>query len=433
MIALYRVIVGLLFWTLFPVLLLIVILSGKHRRGLGERLALATPVIRSSKSGAIIWIHAASIGEVRAARIVIDHCTRNWPESSVVLTTMTIHGRDYARTILPDSVFCLLAPLDVPFVVERAIKRLRPTIYVCLETELWPLLVAALHRRGIGTALLNGRISTRSLPRYRRWRTLFGTVLNCFDGIGVISDEDRSRFLEIGADSSRLRVTGNIKYDYPPPHRREGVTQRYRKRLSLEAGDEVFIAGSTHSPEERLLLEEFGGRPDLQEMVWLIAPRHLKRVAEIEALLAQMKIGYDKLSTLSEEYSRRHRLVLVDTMGDLADLYEVGTYIFIGGSIAEYGGHNLMEAARRHKPVFFGPHVEDFKDGATALIDQGGGFQIDSATDLFTHIEQLYHNRNSLTAAGQAAGKVAGSCRGAVGRQMEIIGEIFDEKSKNER
>ena len=263
--ALYRFIVGLLFWIILPILLPIVLLTGVHRRGLKERLAFYDTSVIENRSGdrRRLWIHAASIGEVRAAGLLIECLKEHLADPEFLVTTMTIHGRDFARQHLGSDIACHLAPLDVPYSVNRALAAFRPDHYVCLETELWPVLLSTLKIKGIPTLLINGRLSPRSISTYRRFKFLFAPVVQSFRAIGAISETDRQRFIEVGAASDLVVVTGNIKDDTRLPPNPERITATWSELLDLAPGVDVFIAGSTHSPEEELLLpllKEFNDR-----------------------------------------------------------------------------------------------------------------------------------------------------------------------------
>jgi 3-deoxy-D-manno-octulosonic-acid transferase len=374
MFALYQFTIGLFFWVSFPFLLAFVLITGKHRRGLMERLGF----YRADQAGETppgrkrIWIHAASIGEVRAARILIEQLRSRQPDLVFVVTTMTVHGRDFGRQQLGSEVGCFLAPLDVPFAVNRCLSFISADMYVCLETELWPLLIGRLKRRGVPAVLINGRLSDKSIPRYRRFRFLFGSALRSFRSIGAITAEDRQRFIEVGADPGRVVVTGNLKHDVRLPEDRQALVDTWRARLSIEPGTNIFIAGSTHEPEEKLLLPLIRRLINMGQVV-IIAPRHLTRLAGVASLLAEAGVSFEYLSTVMRNRRRSAPLVVVDTFGDLLALYGIATFVFVGGSLSGSGGHNLLEPAAWGTVVFFGPDVEDFRESAALLEACGGG------------------------------------------------------------
>lgn len=427
MLELYRFIVGILFWISFPLVLILVVLTGYHRRGVKERLGIYEPesVQRMSATTRRLWLHAASIGEVRAAAILIDRLKPALPDWTFLVTTMTIHGRDFARSQLDKDIPCYLAPLDVPFSVNRALSQFSPDAYVCLETELWPVLIASLKKRGVHALLMNGRLSDKSIATYLRFRFLFAPVLQIFEAIGAISEADRQRFIQIGADPQRVELTGNIKDDPGFPRDREATIHKWHDALGLSPDRVVFIAASTHDPEEELIIPLIS-RLIAQGVVTIIAPRHLDRLETIGSLLAKNTLAYDLLSDLQAGRPRIQSLILVDTFGDLAELYSIATVVFVGGSLSGSGGHNVMEPAIWDKAVLFGPNVQDFKEPSNLLEKCGGGFRVDDAEQLEKKINWLIHDRQQCDLAGQKAGEAARGLEGTANRQAELINESLE-------
>lgn len=419
LISFYRLAVGLVFWLCFPVLLTVVLITGRQRSGLAERLTCYRRVPAGSGRPRI-WMHAASIGEVAAARLLMEEVRRRVPDSDFVLTTMTVHGRDFARALLPPEMVVRLAPLDVPPLVGRAVHLLRPSLYVCLETELWPLLLAAVKRSGAAAVLLNGRISDRSSRNYLRLRRLFAPVVQHYDRIAVISEKDRRRFIALGVNPERVVVSGNIKNDHLLPADKVAIREQWRRLLGVEADRDVFIAGSTHAPEEQYLLPLIRHLVS-RDLLVLLAPRHLQRVDEVVALCRRQHLDCDLLSRIKAEGGRRHHLVVVDTMGDLAGLYSVAAIAFIGGSLVNYGGHNVMEAARWGAVVFHGPNTSDFQDAVEALAAAGGGIRVGSVEDLAGGVGRLLDDRQELARRRRQATAAAGQLGGAIQVQAELI------------
>lgn len=429
MLALYRFIIGFLFWISLPLLLTIVLLTGWHRRGLSERLAFYESPAAELGNGTRIWVHAASIGEVRAAGMLIDSLKVHQPPYNFLVTTMTVHGRDFARQHLGPEVACQLAPLDVPFSVNRSLALLAPDLYVCLETELWPLLIDTLRKKQVPTLLINGRLSDRSITTYRRLRFLFSPVLQSFQLIGAISDADRQRFIEVGADPDRVVVTGNIKDDIRLPQDPEKIAANWSELLDLKPEVDVFIAGSTHNPEEELLFPLIS---DLIERgtVVILAPRHLDRLAVLESQIKGEGMHYDRLSRLKQGLQRTQPLVLVDTFGDLGELYSIATFVFVGGSLSGSGGHNAMEPAVWAKVVFFGPDMADFSEAAATLENRGGGFKVNDVAELGNEISMLQEDRNRLQQIQQLAGAAAREQLGAAEQQADLINKSLNNSNK---
>lgn len=424
MLVCYQMIVGLLFWISFPFLLIFVLITGKHRRGLNERLGLYEPAPPAPGKKGRIWIHAASIGEVRAARVLVDHLESELVSWDFLVTTMTIHGRDFARKYLGSDINCYLAPLDVPFVAGRVADKIDPDLYVCLETELWPILISQLSRNNTPALLLNARLSEKSITSYRRFKFFFGQIVRKFNVIGTITDQDQQRFVEIGAEPDCVTVTGNIKHDFNPPADRTGVIRKWTGILAVEPDTDVIVCGSTHDPEEELLLPVYRTMTDLHNQVWIVAPRHLDRLDTIVAMLNTAGVNHVLLSDLKQGETRTSRLVIVDTFGDLTDLFSIATFVFIGGTLTPYGGHNIMEAAMWEKIVFFGPHISDFKDAAVILEHCGGGYRVDTVDEMEDRMESFLQDRTHLAEMQQRAGHAAVSQQGAGIKQADLILEL---------
>ena len=418
---LYQVLTGVIFLVCFPFLLVFILVSGRHRRGLSERLGFLSSSGIGGKTAKRIWIHAASIGEVNAAATVIQQLKELSPHLSFVVTTMTLHGRDYAREKVGEDIPCFLAPLDVPFVVDRFMHLVMPDAYVCLETELWPLVIGKARRSGAAVILLNGRISDRSIDRYLRFRVIFSRVLENFDEIGVIGSIDAQRFILLGAQPENITITGNNKYDVQLPEKHLEIREKLRNLLGVDESIDVFIAGSTHDPEEEELLPVYQRLAKHYNQLWLIAPRHVDRMENIENMLVSHRVGYDLFSRCKKGEPRRHSLVLVDTFGDLAELYSIASFVFIGGSFSDCGGHNLMEAAVWGNVLLFGPFMDDFQEAADVIVEEGGGICVSSPRELEEQLVRFSTDRGLLASASTRAKAAAGKQRQAALRQAKLV------------
>jgi 3-deoxy-D-manno-octulosonic-acid transferase len=343
------------------------------------------------RDGVTVWLHASSVGEVQAVRPVILELKKKLPSAAFILTTMTLRGRDIAETQLADSVQCFLAPLDVPGIVGKAIKSFAPDIYICMETELWPVLIDSLSRNGVRLCLVNGRLSEKSFGKYLKTKRFIRKTIRQFDNIAVISASDRKKFLALGARDDRLTVEG-------------------------------IVAGSTHDDEELLLCRLLDQRKDAEKKLLIIAPRHLERLEQIIRGLREENNVFQLLSAVKSGAEKRTGdLLIVDTMGDLAQLYGIGDYIFCGGSLVAKGGHNLMEAAVWDKAVFYGPHIEDFHDAAALLEQVEAGFRVADVEELALRIDYYRSHLEEYNAACLRAGEIARQQRGSAARQAAIV------------
>jgi 3-deoxy-D-manno-octulosonic-acid transferase len=362
------------------------------------------------------------VGEAQAAIILIVELLRTGEELQIILTSTTEQGNRMARSRLPASVWCLMAPLDVPQAVRRTLLVLRPDVYICLETELWPVMLTTLRKMGVPMLMLNGRLSERSSRRYRWVRSLMCSLLEGFQSVAVISEADGQRFVSLGVPASRIKVCGNLKYDMPAAQP-EQVRIAHRKRLGVSS-QVVFICGSTHEGEEEMLLPVFRQLAASLPVIWVVAPRHLERLSTVEAFFFRSGLAFHRYSELATR-DRLAAVVLVDTMGELADLYASGDYIFCGGSLVEQGGHNIMEAARWGRPVYYGPYMKDFRDVAELLTEAGGGFQVTDGAELATLLLHHHDYPGAYQTACAKAATIAAQQRGAVDRQAGIVTQLL--------
>ncbi|MCI5125352.1 MAG: hypothetical protein D3925_12970 [Candidatus Electrothrix sp. AR5] len=400
----------------------------------------------ASNRAQLIWIHAASVGEVQAARALIAVLMNTLPTSEIFLTTMTRQGRAIARSLLPAQVYCELAPLDVPQAVDRALKLLQPDLYICLETELWPVMLTTMRKAGVPMLLLNGRISERSFKQYQRIKGTVGAFLAGFSAVSVIQEQDKERFRLLGVPIDRIQVCGNMKYDVKydlkydlmlqnqqdpqgsETHSAEKGKADYTRLLGIQPDECVFICGSTRTGEEKLLLpvfrrlqEKYSGR-----LLWILAPRHLERLPEVMALLDRAGLGYELFSQYPQgsqgsTKERQENIILLDSMGELAHLYAVGHYIFCGASLVHKGGHNIMEPIAQGKPVFFGPFMHDFQDAVDLVLSAGAGVQAGSPDELAACLLESPLDSPAYKQACQAAERLARTQQGAAQRQADMV------------
>lgn len=396
--------------------------GGRYGYGLEERLGRYPRDAGEAVAGCpTLWIHASSVGEAQAAIILILELLKTCDRGQIILTATTEQGNKLARSRLPASVRCLMAPLDCPQPVRQALQALRPDIYICLETELWPVMLTEVAARGIPLLMLNGRLSERSYSRYGRYcrvRSFMHSLLGGFQTVAVISEADGQRFRGLGVPPSRIQVCGNLKYDMEAAHPQQ---VRADVRLGLGAADQaLFVCGSTHEGEEQLLLPVYRRLQAAFPVLWVLAPRHLERLPVVAEFLDRAGLAFDRYSDLATR-ARRAGVVLVDTMGDLADLYAGGDYIFCGGSLVEEGGHNVIEAARWGRPVYFGPSMKDFRDAADMLIAAGGGFEVADVGELTALLLHHHAHADLYQAACAQAALVVARQRGAVARQAALV------------
>lgn len=408
------------FLLLRPALPLLGLLGARFGYGLNERFGhYENTVGECSRRGKRIWLHAASVGEVQAAVNLIE-ALEEQDEPCFFLTVTTEQGHRVAGKKLSGRATCLMAPVDVPFVVRRALGSLRPDLFICVETELWPALLTEVRRSGVRMCLVNGRMSGRSFGRYQRIRGLMRQLLGGFAALAVIGPEDGRRFAALGVPEERILVSGNSKYAHASVDLGK-MRDRYRQRLGLEQRT-VFICGSTRSGEEELLVPVYEQlrRRCGNRLTWIIAPRHLERIPALKSFFARRSMETALFSTCTGGEACAD-ILLVDTMGELADLYATGDLNFCGGSLVARGGHNIMEVVRWGLPVYFGPHMDDFRDAAGMVVAAGAGFQVADAGELAELMIAHLENRTLYEQACRAAAGVRTQQCEAVGQQAEMV------------
>jgi 3-deoxy-D-manno-octulosonic-acid transferase len=369
------------FLTCFPPFLLYSRLSGRFQRGLKERLGfLPGSILRKRSATPRIWMHASSLGEVKVAEAIIGALSSRSPGCEIILSTTTDHGNALARERFKE-LAVVYAPIDFIIPVRNALSIVRPDVMVFLETEIWPAWLMEAHRKGIQTALVNGRISLRSIRRYRKFRAFFREVLRSVSAFSMINREDADRIVEMGAEPQKVDVRGNAKYDLLIRKARLGIENAVRKRLSLHASQLVFVAGSTREGEEEIVLNVYERIvKHFPDMVLIIAPRHIVRAPQIESLLKRRKVEYQLRTEIGEDGRLRTKpVVLLNTFGELFELYSVGSINYCGASLVPLGGQNPLEAAAWGKMVFYGPHMEDFLDAKGLLENVGAGIEVEDA------------------------------------------------------
>jgi 3-deoxy-D-manno-octulosonic-acid transferase len=407
-----------------PFFALKILTTSRYRRGLSQRLGFRYKTI-SEKVGneKPVWIHAASVGEVLGSLPIINGIKGAKPELPILLSTMTATGNEVAEKRASGVKATTFFPLDHPWSVRRAISLVNPRVFLMAETEIWPNFLMELGRREIPVLLFNGRISTRSLQWYKRFRFFIASPLTAISAFCMQSSLDAQRIIEIGANPERVTVTGNIKFDQPPPEITPREREALLRTLGLHAGQPVLIAGSTHGGEEEFMLKVLRLlSPEYPDLVLLLAPRHLERVNEVEALLKREKIPWRPKSQLSAGEKREGApVILLDTLGELAKLYSIGTLIFVGGSLVKVGGHNILEPLFFKKPVLFGPFMENFREISHEVLRRGAGFQIRGEEEMVLHAKTLLENPSLWSRMGECGFEIIRDNRGATRKTLQTI------------
>jgi len=388
-----------------------------------ERLGLKTAAaLAAGRHG--IWMHAASVGELRMARLLAPALARARPDLPILLSVTSRAARALVATPPPGVAAAVFLPLDLPPLVDRTVTKLAPRLFVALETELWPNLMTALERHRVPAVIVNGRISDRSLPRYRRLGSLTRRTVATLRLVCARTATDALRFEQLGLLRGRAPVTGDLKFDGPEPTRSAIAPEL----LAALGGQRVLIAGSTHAGEEEVVLAAARRAAERlpHPILVVLAPRHAHRQIAVEALLGSSGLDWRRRSALPQEAAappgsrpgRTPRVLLLDTHGELASLYAAADVAFIGGTLAPVGGHSLLEAAVAGVPMVAGPSCDGIRDTAALLQSQGGLLIGRDTAEIVEHLTRLLSDDTERQRQGQAARVAIARERGAVGRVM---------------
>ena len=369
----------------------------------------------------IIWIHAVSLGEVVAAAPLVKALRERHPEYRYIVTTVTETGREAVEQRLGGIAEHRYAPLDFSWAVAGTIRRLRPVLYVFVETELWPNLLWALRAQDVPSVLVNGRLSSRSFRRQdvpvirSFYRSMVQTLALCL----MQSKRDGDRLIALGADPKRVHVTGNIKFDQPLPDIRS--EESLRQSFGIDEHEQLILAGSTHPGEEELLVSAYRHIVmAYPATVLMLAPRHIERAERVEATLRETGVVVQRRSRIREKQSGP-RVVILDTRGELSRAYREAAVAFVGGTLVPVGGHNLLEPAVWGTPVLFGPYTDHCDEVATLLDESGGGRRVTGIEDLVASLEEWLGQPDTRYRVGQAAKQAVLDNQGALKRSVDLI------------
>jgi len=426
--ATYIALTSSLFVSCVPAFWIYTRLSGRYKKGFQERLGFVPRALTQRLSGSPrIWIHAVSLGEVKIADPLVRALKRIIPGCSLIISTTTEHGRDLAIKTFGEEIPVVYAPIDFVGSVREALFRVRPHVLVFLETEIWPAWITEARRMGIRTALINGRISVRSINGYLKFRPLFRKILKNVDAFSMILKEDAARIRLMGADSDKIEINGNAKYDMLASLADPAMETEMRQILNLDASHKVFVAGSTRDGEETMVLDAYEKiLKAFPETILVIAPRHIDQTPVIESIVKKQGFGYQLRSELDIAGTRRTEpVVIMNTFGELFKLYSVGTIVFCGASLVPLGGQNPLEAAVWGKAVFYGPSMEDFLDAKTLLEEVDAGVPISSPEMLAEKAIWFLSHPDTLKTHGARAREAVVRNQNAAERHAEVIARLL--------
>jgi 3-deoxy-D-manno-octulosonic-acid transferase len=390
-----------------------------------ERLGRVPESIRGTLQHGCVWIHAVSVGETLAISGLAGAIAQGFPGLPVYLSHVTPAGRTAGESRIQNSAGRFFLPIDLKLCLRPLFESLRPKLLIIAETELWPNLLSVAQEYGTRVVLVNARLSQRSFRGYARFGFFFRRVAGPIDWVFAQSEHDAGRFRRLGAE--RVSVAGNLKFDSRPPERGE-LPRLMRRTLEATGRGPVLVAGSTMPGEEELVLRAWDAiRAKYPLALLILAPRHPQRFEETAELLNSRGRHFLRRTSLDpmdlEAQLAAVEIVLLNTIGELAGVFELADAAFVGGSLVAAGGHNLLEPAFWAKPVLFGPHMENFRDIARQFLEDQAGFQVKDPDSLAARVMELFDSPELRRQVGSRGLRLVESGSGATGRIMSRLGE----------
>lgn len=410
-----------LIFLIFALIYLPVFLWGrKFHRGFVMRLGFLPRHLNLEHP---IWIHAVSVGEAMAAKLLLEELRKAYPGKQFVISTVTATGNKIAKGIAGNNDFVCYLPLDFSFIVDAVIGRIKPEVFIILETEIWPNLIHSLFKRGIPAIIVNSRISDKSLRGYRLIKFFLKSTLNKVSLFCVQTITDAQRLIDLGAHPGRIRITGNMKFDLRPHSLNFDIAD-----LKLKDEEKLWVCGSTHAGEEEIIFKVYknllGEFPYLR---LLVAPRHPQRSGELARLAKSHGLDCCLISQLRVTScdSLIRKVFILDTVGQLLSFYSIADIVFVGGSLVKKGGHNILEPASFGKPIIFGPQMFNFRDIADLFLKNQAALLACGERDLVDKLRGLLNNQAKINELGARGQGLIAQNRGATQRNLKAIEEIY--------
>jgi 3-deoxy-D-manno-octulosonic-acid transferase len=435
----YSLLLGLGFLILLPRFILDAFRHGKYVAGFRERLGSLSPLANGKADGRpVVWIHCVSVGETKAARPLVQSIRAQYPNHLIAISTITLTGQNLAREVFKhDAAKVFYFPFDWAWVVRRTLKAINPDSILVMETELWPGFLRECKRQQIPVALVNGRLSEQSFRRYRVIRSFMTRVLSSIN-LGIMQTEaDAERLRALGMNPDNTFVSGSLKFDAEITPPTDSLTTNFRERFKLTDESTLILAASTHAPEERIILEAFKEVASKAEsgVRLMIVPRHPERFAEVAALIESSGFRWARRSALVNPGDAQSEVILLDSIGELQSVYSLASIVFVGGSIAKTGGHNVLEPAAVGGCVITGAHTHNFQAIVESFVKAGAIIQLQRMSDseapleLADVISQLLAEPGKRHQLGALAQHLVNENRGATERTLQLLTPILSPRA----
>jgi 3-deoxy-D-manno-octulosonic-acid transferase len=428
----YSLLLVLGFLILLPRFLFDALSHGKYVAGFRERLGLLEPLQTEGKS--VIWIHCVSVGETQAARPLVKGLRERFPNHAIAVSTITLTGQNIAREVFKDDAARVFYfPFDWRWIVRRTLRAVNPAAVLIMETELWPNFLRECQSRQIPVAIVNGRLSDKSFRRYQIIKGFMSRILSALTLAAVQTEPDKERLRRLGLDESRIFVTGSTKFDAGSMESVHPLTVEFRERFNLDPALPLILAASTHAPEEKVMLEALkrvsessGFRPRL-----IVAPRHPERFREVAALIEASGLRSTNRTAAPTASDQLADVILLDSIGELRAVYSLASVVFVGGSIARTGGHNILEPAAVGAAVVTGAHTFNFKQIVETFVRDQAVIQLpplsegDATIELSIVLKELLADPDKRTELGRRAMTLVDQNRGATARTLDLLSSLF--------
>lgn len=413
MMFLYGILSGIAFYISLPFYYAERVIS---RKSAGWKEKFANQNMPISSEDKVIMLHGVSVGEVIALENLAKQIKTSFPDYKLALTTGTKTGQEIAQKKFAGIAdYITYFPFDIPHCSDKFLKKLRPQAVLIAETELWPNFAYSCRKKNIPLIVINGRISDSTFKTYKLAKIFFKQVFKNFTAFLMQSREDADKVLQLGADSEKVEVMGNLKFDI----------QKREADINLgQEGFRVIIAGSTHKGEDEIILTAFTNlKKEFPDIKLLIAPRHLQRTSNVEALVKSTGLSYGLRS--SNANFKEKEIIILDTLGELGKMYSICSFAFIGGSFNKTGGHNPLEAAVYNKPALSGPSIHNFKDIYEILSRTNAGKVVNTGKELELSMKQLLSDKDFYTKACQDCESVFDAQKGALGYVIQKLNSVL--------
>lgn len=392
---------------------------------------MPTPTLEKIAYHHAIWVHAASVGEVVAASPIIRELKKRYPEEMVVISVVTATGHRMAQRIIPEADGHIFFPFDLPVITNRIVRIIQPKAIILIETELWPNFLRIAYRNHIPVMMMNGRISDRSMRRYSLIKPVTEKMLYQIQQFCMQSTHDASYIIKMGANSERVSIIGNTKYDQTYAAVSEVEKEKLRKEFHFSGEGPIIVAGSTHNGEEEIVMRAFlKAKEKYPTVKLLLAVREITRAASVKFLIQQFGASVIRRSEMKTpmDDGQEHQVVILDTIGELGRLYSLADIVFVGGSFVRVGGHNILEPAAHGKPVFVGPFMFNFKEIFKLLAERGACIMCKTPADFEKQLLHILDDNVKMKQMGKIALSVVQENQGATGRNIDAFEQLLRKK-----